>query len=263
MKNAVRVALFLSMATLLGACQSGSTPPAPSVQTQTPEQIVEHIKKTLAKDYPGMEIQSVKALEGIPNVYEVHVDSDIVYMDATAKYAFIGQLVDVKTRVNLTEKTLQKQAEQAWKKLPFEAAIKEVRGDGKRSLVLFSDPDCPFCKRIEQSLQQMDNVTIYTFLTPIDELHPDATRKSKAIWCSEDRLKTWNGVMRNGETAPELKPLCNVPMAEWKKLQKQFKVHATPTLLFPNGKVIPGAVDKDGIEKVFDQIAAKAKKSST
>lgn len=260
MKHAARLALFLGVAALMSACQSGSSSSSQSPQSAqqlSPDQAVESIKKILAKSFPGMDVQSVKTVQGFPGIYEVQVDDDIVYMDPTAKYALVGQLVDLKSRVNLTEKAMQKQAEQAWKKLPLQHAIKEVRGNGKRTLVLFSDPDCPFCKKIERTIQELDNVTIYTFLTPIPELHPDAARKSKAIWCAEDHLKAWIGFMRKGEPLPEVGPLCSVPQDDWAKLQKRFKIRATPTLLFSNGKVVPGALEKDGIEKIFDQIDNK------
>lgn len=259
MKRAARLALFLGVTILLGACQSGSSASQTSAQQVPFEQIVENIKQKLKKDYPGIDVQGVKTVEGFPGLYEVQIEGDLVYMDPTAKYALLGHLIDVKTKADLTEKALEKQAQQSMKKLPYQHAIKEVRGDGKRTLILFSDPDCPFCKKIEQSLQELDNVTIYTFMAPIKELHPDAARKAEAIWCAENRLKAWNGFMRQGEPLPEMKASCNAPKAEWAKLMKKFKIHATPTLLFPNGKVVPGAMAKEDIEKVLEQIESKDK----
>jgi len=258
MKRATRFALFAGVAALLGACQSGSTTPQATV-TLSPEKSIENIKTALHKNFPTMEVQSVTAIEGFPGIFEVQTDEDTVYMDPSAKYVLIGQLLDIKSRTNLTEKAQQKQVEQAMKKLPYESAIKEVRGNGKRTLILFSDPDCPFCRKVEQSIQELDNVTVYTFLTPLPELHPDSPRKSRAIWCAEDRLKAWTGYMRQNDPLPTLNPLCKAPEDVWSKLQKKFKVRATPTLLFMNGKIVPGALDKEGIEKIFEELETKTK----
>lgn len=260
MKRTTRLMVFLSAAILLGACQSGSSSPAAPVAS--PKEKIESIKKVLAKEYPNIDIHGVKPVDVFPGVYEVQIDNEIVYMDETAKYAIMGNLIDLKSRVNLTEKALQKQAAQQWKKLPFQYAIKEVRGEGKREIVLFSDADCPFCRKIEKSLQELDNVTIYTFMAPIAELHPDAARKSRAIWCAEDRLKAWTGYMRDNEPLPELKDDCKAPEEEWTKLQKRFKIRATPTLLFSNGTVVPGALGKEEIEKILDGLEPKDKKKT-
>lgn len=262
MRRLGQLALIIAMATCLNACQSKSRAAQEKLEkvaaeSGMPEEVAKKIKATLAKDYPGMTIQSVKPAS-IQGLYEVLVDGDVVYMDGTARYVMMGHLIDIKTRENLTEKALQSVAKEAWSTLPFQAALKEVRGDGKRQLVLFSDPDCPFCRKVEMTLKELDNVTIYTFLTPIEELHPDSMRKSKAIWCSDDRLKSWLGYMRESQPLPELKANCDAPEMTWAKLQKQFKVRATPTLLFSDGKIIPGAVDKATIEKTLEIALKKA-----
>ena len=86
----------------------------------------------------------------------------------------------------------------AFDSLPLELAIKRVKGNGARKLAIFSDADCPFCARLENELKSIDNVTIYTFLYPIDQLHPDAARKSRMIWCAPDKVKAWDAFFASG-----------------------------------------------------------------
>ena len=96
--------------------------------------------------------------------------------------------------------------------LPLELAIKKVKGKGERRLIVFSDADCPFCARLEDEMKDVDNVTIYTFLFPIDQLHPDAARKSRMIWCAADRVKAWDDFFESGKL-PDNKGECYNPVA--------------------------------------------------
>ena len=57
------------------------------------------------------------------------------------------------------------------KSLPLNQAIKYVKGKGERTLYIFSDPDCPYCQRLEQNMVGVDNVTVYVFLYPLTSLH--------------------------------------------------------------------------------------------
>ena len=109
---------------------------------------------------------------------------------------------DTATKKNLTERELRELTRVAFDSLPLELAIKKVKGNGARKLAIFSDADCPFCARLENELKSIDNVTIYTFLFPIDQLHPDSARKSRMIWCAPDTVKAWDAFFASG-TLPE------------------------------------------------------------
>ena len=119
--------------------------------------------------------------------------------------------------------------------LPLDMAIKEVRGNGKLKVAVFSDPDCPFCKRLEHEFAKMTDITIYNFMMPIASLHPDAQRKAELIWCQPDRTAAWTQWMRQGKTPPAA-PACDNPVAETVSLGEQLGFNGTPTLIFPNGR---------------------------
>ena len=116
-----------------------------------------------------------------------------------------------------------------------------MKGNGSRKLAIFSDADCPFCARLETELKNIDNVTIYTFLYPIDQLHPDAARKSRIIWCAPDKVKAWDAFFASG-TLPSNNGDCDNPLAATSVLGQKLKVSATPTLVFADGSVVPGAL---------------------
>ena len=144
------------------------------------------IKRTLEGRLSGIKIESVTKTPYL-GLYEVRVDNEILYTDEKMNYIFSGNVIDAKSMQNLTEKRLRELSGIKWGDLPLDAAFKTVRGNGKRTLAVFSDPNCPYCKRFEKDLAKIDDVTIYTFLYPI--LSPDSHEKAKAIWCSSDKSK--------------------------------------------------------------------------
>jgi thiol:disulfide interchange protein DsbC len=134
-----------------------------------------------------------------------------------------------------------------------------VKGNGTRKFAMFSDADCPFCKRIENDIKRLDDVTIYTFLFPIDQLHPDAARKSAMIWCAPDRAKAWDAFFEAG-TLPDNKGDCATPIKDTALLGNRLRVSATPTLVFADGSMVPGALPLAQLEIEINRGEVEAKK---
>jgi thiol:disulfide interchange protein DsbC len=179
-------------------------------------------------------------------LYEVRIGSDIVYTDAKAEYLFVGRVIDAKTMQDYTKARVDEISKIKFSDLPFESALKMVKGDGKRVIAVFEDPNCGYCKRFRQTLNEMDNVTVYTFMYNI--LSEDSAVKSKNIWCSADRMKAWDDWMLNGKAAPQAPESCTTPNEKIFALGRKMKVTGTPTVFFKDGTRIPGAVDLKTIE---------------
>ena len=179
-------------------------------------------------------------------LYEVTIGSDIVYTDASARFLIQGEVVDLKTGTNLTEQRSNDLNRIRWADLPLNDAIKVVRGKGTRQIAVFADPNCGFCKRLEKSFQQLDNVTIYTFLVPM--LSADSLTKSQQIWCSSDKVKVWNDWMLNNQT-PTGKGDCGNPLERNTALARKLGVTGTPAMFFTDGSRVNGAVPIAQIEK--------------
>ena len=209
------------------------------------------LKATLSKKI-GQPVDSVKETP-IKGLYEVVIGKrQIVYSDAKGDYVLVGDLVNTNTKKSLTEARIAELNVTDFSKLPLKDAIKEVRGNGKRQLAIFSDPDCPFCKRLEQqSLAGIDNITIYTFLMPLAGLHPDAARKSELIWCAEDRTKAWQDFMHQGNLPTGGKAQCDNPVARTVALGASLGINGTPALIFADGQIVSGAIPKEEIEKIL------------
>jgi thiol:disulfide interchange protein DsbC len=213
------------------------------------------IKKALEAKFPGAEV-GIVAKSPYFGLYEAQLDDRLVYTDAKVMYVFIGSIYDTVARVNLTDQRLRQLNRIDVSTLPLELALKKVKGDGSRKLVVFADADCPYCKRLESEMKGLDNVTIYTFLFPIDALHPEAARKSAQIWCSADRNKAWDEWFDSGKL-PENKGDCATPIAQIGALGQKYHVNATPTLVFADGSVIPGALPLAQLESEIKQAELK------
>jgi thiol:disulfide interchange protein DsbC len=216
------------------------------------------IRKALEEKFPGAEIKHVAKTDYL-GLYEVMLDDNLVYTDPKVAYIFVGAMYDTASKQNLTDARMRKLNRVAVDKLPYELAFKRVKGDGSRKLVIFSDADCPFCHRLEKEIKALDNVTIYTFLFPIDQLHPDAARKSKMIWCSPDVVKAWDEFFASGKL-PDNKGECGDPVAKTQALGNSLKINATPTLVFADGTLIPGALPLVQLEKELQTADAELKK---
>jgi thiol:disulfide interchange protein DsbC len=233
--------------------QTAGAPPAAKL---TPDALA--VKKLLEERFPGGQIRHI-AKTPYAGLYEAMLEDQMVYTDAKVTYVFVGSIYDAKSKTNLTEEQTRKLTRVAFGELPLDLAIKKVKGNGARKLAVFSDADCPFCARLEETLKGVDNVTIYTFLYPIDQLHPDAARKSRMIWCAEDKVKAWDEFFAAGKL-PSNAGDCPNPVAATQALGQKMRVSATPTLVFADGTIIPGAIPAANLESQLAKSEAEAKK---
>lgn len=217
------------------------------------------LKKAIEAAYPKFKVESVTKTS-YPGLYEVFMGGQIVYTDEKLNFLIAeGRLVDPKTKKDITGERLEELTKIDFNSLPLNQAIKVVKGNGSRKLVVFSDVDCPFCKRLEQNeLSNIDDVTVYTFLYPIESLHPDAANKSKSIWCAPNRVKAWNDWIFNNKL-PSSAAKCDVPLENVGEMARKYGVTSTPTLFFADGKRMLGAQPHKEIERYL-QAASKSTK---
>jgi thiol:disulfide interchange protein DsbC len=258
---------FFRILLAVAACAMLGVPPA-SAQTQgatsqagatAPE--LAAVKALIEAKFPGATVTNV-ARSPYFGLYEAQFDDRMIYTDAKVTYVVVGAIYDADTRQNLTDARLRQLNRIAWDQLPLDLAIKKVKGNGARKLAIFSDADCPYCKRLESEMKTLDNVTIYTFLFPIAELHPDAARKSALIWCAPDRSKAWDEWFATGKL-PNNRGDCATPLAKTMELGQKYRVNATPTLVFADGSMVPGGLPLDQLESELKQAEAASKKQAT
>ncbi len=206
------------------------------------------IRKNLSERVPQLQkIDEVRKSE-MPGLYEVRIGTDLLYSDAEGNFLINGQLIDTRNKRNLTEERLEKLLAIDFSALPLKDAFTVVRGNGKRKLAVFEDPNCGYCKRFERDLQKVDNVTIHMFLYPI--LGPDSVEKSRNIWCTKDKGKAWLDVMLREQPPPAAS--CDTSALNRNlEFGRKHKISGTPTLIFADGTRVPGAVSAAQVEKML------------
>jgi thiol:disulfide interchange protein DsbC len=205
------------------------------------------IRKNLGERIPQLQKIDEVTKSPMPGLFEVRVNgTEIFYTDAEGNFLVQGSLIDTKQRRNLTEERVDKLTAISFDALPFKDAFTIVRGNGKRQLAVFEDPNCGYCKRFERDLQNVNNVTIHMFLYPI--LSADSNDKSKNIWCAKDKAKVWQDWMVR-EQLPAVASCDIAALARNVELGHKYKITGTPTLVFVDGSRVPGAIGAAEVEK--------------
>ena len=215
------------------------------------------IRENLAKRLPDMPKIDEVTKTPIPGLYEVRMGTEVIYTDEHGDHVIEGTLIETKTRTNLTEARIDKLTAIDFAALPLKDAIVWKQGTGARKLVVFADPNCGYCKKFETEMQQVKDVTVYTFLYPI--LGGDSPEKSRDIWCAKDNGAVWRDWMIKGAAPKRTMGQCDISALQRNlALGKKFRVNGTPALVFEDGKRVPGALPADRVEKQLVASRSKA-----
>lgn len=233
------------------AAQDAAPTDSAQAPKQTPEQLAASVKAAFEKEFPGISLDGVRATR-FTGVYELRIGSDLLYTNEKVEYVMQGTLIDARNKEDLTAKRIDELTRVAFDSLPLESAIKQVKGDGSRKMAVFEDPNCGYCKRLHQTLEGMDNYTVYTLLFPI--LSPDSTVKARNIWCAADRVQAWRDQMLKNQAPPNAQ--CETPIEANLAFGRKLLVRGTPAIIFEDGSRVNGALPRDALEKRLDDATA-------
>jgi thiol:disulfide interchange protein DsbC len=240
---------------LLSACAGWAGEPpakAPEAAAAASSKSIEDIvRERVTAKVPG-KVNSVRKMPF--GMFEVVIDSEIVYVDESANYLITGHLYDTRTQEDLTAKRSDEVLRVDFSSLPLQLAFKVVRGDGSRPVAIFEDPNCPYCKKLEREIRTLNNTTIYVFLYPI--LSDDSVAKSNQIWCSRDPAMAWSKLMIDGQQPEKQADGCKTPVDDVLALGHRLSVTGTPTLVFGDGRRAPGMIPLDRVEQMMNTAAA-------
>jgi thiol:disulfide interchange protein DsbC len=180
-------------------------------------------------------------------LYEVAFDDHVVYTDEKMTYLFSGNVIDLHTMTNLTEAREKKLYAINFDTLPLGLAIRNVKGNGKRRLAVFTDPNCQYCRKLEDEMIDLTNVTVYIFLISI---LPGSEEKAKLIWCSPDRLKAWEDHILRGIEPRSFVSACDTAaLSKISSQAEKLRINVTPTLIFEDGVIRPGTLTLELLEE--------------
>ncbi len=206
------------------------------------------IRKNLGERLPDFPKIDEITKTPMPGLYELRIGTEVFYTDEQGNYVIEGHVIDTRTRANLTQARIDKLTQIDVSKLPLKDAIVWKQGSGERKLVVFADPNCGYCKRFERDLNNVKDVTVYTFLYPI--LGGDSPEKAKNIWCAKDSTKVWRDWMLDGTTPPKTMGQCDIgALNRNAEMGRKYKINGTPAIVFEDGKRVPGAMNAEQLEK--------------
>ena len=224
----------------------------PSVQAQTADAAKLDSVKAAVKKAFDVEVTKVQPTD-YANLYEVQLGGNIVYTNDKAEFVLAGNLVDAKTRRDVTSERLEEISRVDFSTLPLTQAVKLVKGNGARKMAVFEDPNCGYCKKLHKELATLDNVTVYTFLFPI--LAPDSVTKANNVWCAKDQATVWTDWMNKGVEPPAA--TCDTPIEKNLALGQKLAVQGTPAIFFESGNRVNGYVPAAKLNQELDRKASK------
>lgn len=257
----IMAALVLSASAAIAAAQvapqAGAELPAkPAPTAPKAEGKIEARLRAIFEKELGGKVDAV-AKAPYPGLYEVHWEGKVAYTDADAKYFLLGMLFDMPTKRNLTKESINRLSAVAWKDLPLDWSIKQVKGDGSRKLAVFEDPFCGYCKMLRKTFEELNNVTIYTFLLPV--IAEESMGRSVAVWCSADPVKAWGDWMVRDIAPAEAS--CEHPLEKVVQFALKARITGTPTVFFPDGTRASGAIPLLELEQKLSMHAAGSAKN--
>ena len=242
----IRIALLLLATLLAGNALADEAQIRAAVETQL-----------------GVRVEGIRPapIAGLYEVrFKVREGYHVVYTDADASHIIVGNIYDAKAKKNLTEERMRKLSAIDFGRLPLDSAVKIKRGNGRRVVAMFSDPYCPACRRFEQELKQVDNVTIYVFMYPV--IRPENIEQSRAVWCSADRAKAWLDLAAGARPVrPSASPKCENPVDRILALGHSLGINSTPTLFLSTGERLSGGLAADDLAALLDETAGATAKS--
>ena len=207
------------------------------------DNVAAHLKRL----YPATQFSRIEP-SPVSGLTQVVMGRTVAYVDPSGRYFLFGRLYDMQAQQDLTAPLLEGASRIAWQALPITDAIVTTRGAGTRRLAVFTDPDCPYCRALEKTLGQLDDITVYTFLVPVAALHPEAPAKAAAIWCAPDRARALEAVLVRNEPLKPAATECATPIARNLALAARLAVRGTPALFAGDGRRLDGAADLPALQ---------------
>jgi len=250
-----KIAMSALMVAFAAVAYADSPPAMSTSPALTPEEAA--IKQLVEQRIgAGVKVEGVHKTN-FSGLYEFHADGEVMYTDDHAKYLVVGHIVDMETHKDYTRESLSELNKINFSDLPFDSSIKMVKGDGKRVIAVFEDPNCGYCKKLRQTLSTMDNVTVYTFMYNI--LAADSSVKAKNVWCTSNRLKAWDDWMLSGKAPAAAAASCaSNPNDKIYALGQKLHITGTPTIFFVDGTRTPGFMDGPALEEKWSSLQQTA-----
>lgn len=239
----LRVAVFIGVAPVFADAGTATQPGNGSIH----DAAIDAVRAAFARQYPATSIDHVRVTP-LVGLFEIRAGRNVFYTDAQARYVLFGHLFDLHTQTDLTARSQPAPARIAWDTLPLQHALVQRRGSGARRLAVFADPQCPHCRALAATLEQLTDITVYTFIVPM--LGPQSVALAQAVWCDADPVRAWAALMRTAPAAaPRSNAACDTPAAAIQRFVEAQGISAVPTLINLHGMPLRGAPSLEQLQR--------------
>lgn len=188
---------------------------------------------------PGVEPESVRGtpLEGL---CEIAIGPQIVYVSPDAKYLLRGDIIDIESNTNLTDKRRATARARVLDELTAQDMIVFGPKDAKHTITVFTDIDCGYCRKLHREMADFNERGIRVQYLFFPRSGPDTPSWSKAaqVWCSDDRNDALTRA-KNGETL-ETEACEAAPVASHYEMGQMVGLRGTPAIVTESGDLISG-----------------------
>jgi thiol:disulfide interchange protein DsbC len=252
------IIFFLAFSTLLAESASAFQGPGCMGECADCHKLTNaEASKLLRADKFGAEITEIK-MSPVKGLWEVVFSKEgrtgAAYLDFGKKYLVEGKFTALENLEKEIEKSEAARAPKKvdLKKIPLDGAIVFGDKNAAKKIIVFDDPDCPYCKKLHEDMkkiiEQRKDIAFYIKLFPLP-MHPDAYEKSKTIIC-EKSAKLLEDAFE-GKTLP--KATCKAEEVDNNiKLAGELGLHGTPAIILPDGTLIPGYAPAETLIQMID-----------
>jgi len=193
----------------------------------------------------------------IDGILQVQINSDIVYVSNDGQYLLQGQIMDIDTRVNITDQAKSGIRQGLLADLNREEQISFEPEQSKYDLLVFTDIDCGYCRKLHNQIEEYneEGIAIHYMAFPRAGVGSDSYNKFVSVWCAADQQAALT-LAKNGDDPEPQK--CPNPIADQYELGREVGVTGTPALLTNDGTLIPGYMPPAQLRQRLESMETKA-----
>lgn len=190
----------------------------------------------------------------IDGLLQVQVNSEIVYVTDDGKYLLQGPIMEIDTRINITDQAKSGIRLGLLAELNPDEQISFSPVDPKYELLVFTDIDCGYCRKLHKQISEYNDagIAIHYLAFPRAGIGSASYDKFVSVWCADDQKKALT-LAKNGDD-PEPQN-CPNPIADQYELGREIGVTGTPALVTTDGTLIPGYVPPQQLRKRLESMA--------
>ena len=210
------------------------------------------IQKSLGAVLPGVTLENIQP-SPVDGISEVLVGPRLFYVTNDGKYLLQGSLIDLETRIDVSEERRKGIRLNAINEVGEDNMIIFPAAESRHTITVFTDIDCGYCRKLHNEIDQYNakGITVRYLMYPRTGVDTPSYQKAVAVWCEKDR----QDALTRAKAGEQLKggTDCANPVQAHFELGQMVGVRGTPALVLDDGEMLPGYIPADKLAKALDE----------